>query len=104
MRLRRTRAGERESGVGGGRAETLRGIAMMALNSMTGFARADGGDAMRWTWELRSVNGKGLDVRIRLPAGFERLERGGAGPVHGELGRGNVQVRSRRSPVPAPRR
>ncbi|MBT9290103.1 YicC/YloC family endoribonuclease [Prosthecodimorpha staleyi] len=47
----------------------------MALNSMTGFARTDGSSAgQRWTWELRSVNGKGLDVRLRLPPGLERLE------------------------------
>ncbi|MEJ1158531.1 YicC/YloC family endoribonuclease [Prosthecomicrobium sp. N25] len=47
----------------------------MALNSMTGFAREDGAAAgQRWTWELRSVNGKGLDVRLRLPPGLERLE------------------------------
>ncbi|MEP0321948.1 YicC/YloC family endoribonuclease [Bauldia litoralis] len=64
----------------------------MALNSMTGFARADGGDAMRWTWELRSVNGKGLDVRIRLPSGFERIERDARDRCTTKLGRGNVQV------------
>lgn len=47
----------------------------MPLSSMTGFARTDGsGGAYRWTWELRSVNGKGLDVRLRLPPGFEQLE------------------------------
>jgi len=60
---------------------------------MTGFARAAGaGHAYRWTWELRSVNGKTLDVRLRLPPGFEHLEvpareRFGAG-----LQRGNVQA------------
>ena len=47
----------------------------MGLQSMTGFARADGTDfGHRWTWEMRSVNGKGLDIRLRLPPGFERLE------------------------------
>jgi len=47
----------------------------MALQSMTGFARTDGVDlGHRWTWEMRSVNGKGLDIRLRLPPGFERLE------------------------------
>lgn len=64
----------------------------MALNSMTGFARADGGEAMRWTWELRSVNGKGLDVRIRLPSGFERIERDARDRCTTKLGRGNIQV------------
>jgi uncharacterized protein (TIGR00255 family) len=47
----------------------------MGLQSMTGFARTDGVDlGHRWTWEMRSVNGKGLDIRLRLPPGFERLE------------------------------
>jgi uncharacterized protein (TIGR00255 family) len=47
----------------------------MALHSMTGFARADGAVlGNRWSWELRSVNGKGLDLRLRLPLGLERLE------------------------------
>jgi len=47
----------------------------MVLNSMTGFARADGAnESVRWFWELRSVNGRGLDVRVRLPQGYESLE------------------------------
>lgn len=48
----------------------------MALQSMTGFARATGthpGNA--FSWELKSVNGKGLEVRLRLPPGLERLEQ-----------------------------
>ena len=47
----------------------------MALNSMTGFARADGScKGVRWFWEVRSVNGRGLDVRMRLPPGYDGLE------------------------------
>ncbi|MTI17612.1 YicC family protein [Rhodobacteraceae bacterium RKSG542] len=47
----------------------------MALASMTGFARSEGEyKQTRWVWELRSVNGKGLDVRMRLPQGFDALE------------------------------
>ncbi len=35
---------------------------------MTGFARVDGADrAASWAWEARSVNGRGLDIRVRLP-------------------------------------
>jgi len=64
----------------------------MALESMTGFARADGGTDLRWTWEIRSVNGKGLDVRMRLPPGFERLEPAIRERVAARLSRGNVQV------------
>lgn len=47
----------------------------MALSSMTGFARvsfeADGG---RYTWELKSVNARGLEIRVKLPAGLDHLE------------------------------
>ena len=45
----------------------------MTLKSMTGFARADGvhGD-VAWHWEVRSVNGRNLELRLRLPTGFER--------------------------------
>lgn len=47
----------------------------MTLASMTGFARTQGeAGNVRWTWELRSVNGKNLDVRIRMPTGLEVLE------------------------------
>ena len=42
---------------------------------MTGFARASGGNSKySWNWEAKSVNGKGLDVRCRLPQGSEELE------------------------------
>jgi uncharacterized protein (TIGR00255 family) len=47
----------------------------MPLASMTGFARSEGsGYGLRWVWEIKSVNGKGLDVRTRLASGFEALE------------------------------
>ena len=47
----------------------------MTLNSMTGFARADGSQAgVGWYWEVKSVNGRGLDVRVRLPQGHDQLE------------------------------
>lgn len=48
----------------------------MPLASMTGFARAQGAQgAWRWHWEVRSVNARGLDLRVRLPEGFEGLEQ-----------------------------
>ncbi|HJS83826.1 MAG TPA: YicC/YloC family endoribonuclease, partial [Acetobacteraceae bacterium] len=63
----------------------------MPAASMTGFARAEGAtSASSWAWELRSVNGRGLDLRFRLPPGFDGLEaslRDAAGRV---LKRGNV--------------
>ena len=47
----------------------------MGVASMTGFARAEG-DAcgISWVWEMKSVNGKSLDLRLRLVAGFDALE------------------------------
>ena len=42
---------------------------------MTGFARAEGaGLDIAWVWEMKSVNGKSLDLRLRLPPGFDSLE------------------------------
>jgi uncharacterized protein (TIGR00255 family) len=43
---------------------------------MTGFARAEGQeDGFSWAWELKSVNGKSLDLRFRLPPGFDAIEQ-----------------------------
>ncbi|MGO9787860.1 MAG: YicC/YloC family endoribonuclease [Stellaceae bacterium] len=47
----------------------------MTVASMTGFARAEGHElGIGWVWELKSVNAKALDLRFRLPAGYEGLE------------------------------
>lgn len=65
----------------------------MSLSSMTGFARSEGqNDLYSWTWEIKSVNSKGLDIRCRLPGGFDGLE-----PIVREQGaakfrRGNISV------------
>jgi uncharacterized protein (TIGR00255 family) len=65
----------------------------MALASMTGFARAPGESGpVRWTWELRSVNGKSLDLRIRIPTGLETLEPKIRERCSRLLRRGNVSV------------
>jgi uncharacterized protein (TIGR00255 family) len=60
---------------------------------MTGFTGAAGQHgAVEWTWEMRSVNSRGLDLRIRLPSGCESLEavvREAAGKI---LKRGSVSV------------
>src|SRR5271170_5210039 len=51
------------------------GFDCMSLTSMTGFARAVGASgAWRWTVELKCVNAKGLDLRLRLPPAFDRIE------------------------------
>jgi uncharacterized protein (TIGR00255 family) len=60
---------------------------------MTGFSRREGTvGRYRWVWELRSVNGKGLDVRLRLPGGFEHLEAPVKAMAAAKLARGNVQA------------
>jgi uncharacterized protein (TIGR00255 family) len=65
----------------------------MALNSMTGFARADGAEgAARWHWEIRSVNGRGLDVRSRLPSGYDALEPQLREAVGKRIVRGSLNV------------
>ena len=65
----------------------------MPLSSMTGFARAEGKDAQAgWVWELRSVNGRGLDTRLRLPSGFEGVEAPARDLIAKYLKRGNVQA------------
>ncbi len=63
----------------------------MALSSMTGFARGHGvSGSYAWAWELKSVNAKGLELRLRLPPGWDAIE----GPVRGRvaevLARGTV--------------
>ena len=63
----------------------------MPISSMTGFARAEGEqDGRSWAWEVKSVNGKGLDVRCRLPQGFEGLEPRVRERVAKRFKRGNV--------------
>jgi len=65
----------------------------MPLNSMTGFARVDGSAAAnRFAWELRSVNGRGLDLRLRLPAGYDAVEAIVRKKASDGLSRGNVTI------------
>ncbi len=67
--------------------------AHMTLKSMTGFARRDGArGAVRWHWEVRSVNGRGLDVRLRLPPGYEGLEHRVREVTPKRITRGNLAV------------
>lgn len=65
----------------------------MTLKSMTGFARREGSAAgVAWHWEIRSVNGRGLDVRLRTPPGYEALEMPAREAVAKKLARGNVSA------------
>ena len=63
------------------------------IASMTGYARAQGADERRrWVWEARSVNGRNLEIRCRVPQGFDRLENPARTAVGGRLKRGNVSL------------
>jgi uncharacterized protein (TIGR00255 family) len=65
----------------------------MPLSSMTGFGRASGDySAISWVWEVRSVNGRGLDVRLRLPAGWDALEAAVKALIVKKLARGSVNA------------
>ncbi|MBN9089581.1 MAG: YicC family protein [Reyranella sp.] len=60
---------------------------------MTGYARAQGADERRrWVWEARSVNGRNLEVRCRVPQGFDRLENPARTAAGTRLKRGNVAL------------
>jgi len=66
---------------------------MVSVASMTGFARAAGQDERwSWAWELRSVNGRGLEVRLRLPPGLDALDQPARAAVAARLKRGNVSI------------
>ncbi len=64
------------------------------LVSMTGFARVEGRaeDGTAWVWDLRSVNGKSLDVRLRMPPGLEVLEKPVRERLAAAAARGSVNV------------
>jgi len=65
----------------------------MALVSMTGFAEAHGShEGARWRWEAKSVNGRGLELRLRLPPGFDGMEPAARVLAQGRFKRGNIQV------------
>jgi uncharacterized protein (TIGR00255 family) len=63
----------------------------MVLSSMTGFARCHGvAGAYAWSWEIKSVNAKGLDLRLRLPPGWDAVEVPARMRASKELARGTV--------------
>ncbi|MCB1418939.1 MAG: YicC family protein [Notoacmeibacter sp.] len=78
----------------------------MSLQSMTGFAQGAGELAgATFSWELKSVNGKGLEVRLRLPPGLERLEQPVRSALAARFARGNIYANlslSRAASQPAP--
>ena len=63
------------------------------LASMTGFARREGGnERATWTWEVKSVNGRSLDLRCRMPPGHEALEARARVALTDYCARGNVNL------------
>jgi uncharacterized protein (TIGR00255 family) len=65
----------------------------MVLSSMTGFARGHGvSGSYAWAWEVKSVNGKGLDVRLRLPPGWDAIEAPVRARAAEQLARGSIQA------------
>lgn len=68
-----------------------------AIVSMTGFARIDGSVPLPegrfdWVLEVRSVNGKGLDLRCRLPGGYDRLEPAARAAAQSRIKRGSLSL------------
>ena len=69
----------------------------MVLESMTGYSRSDGvlklgvpEQTWRWTWELRSVNSKGFDLRSKLPPGRQSLEISAKKEIMTQITRGSI--------------
>ena len=70
----------------------------MSLKSMTGFAAAQGTyENYAWSWDIRSVNAKGLDLRLRVPNWIEGFENALITKMAATLGRGNVTLALRLS-------
>ncbi|WP_299965939.1 YicC/YloC family endoribonuclease [uncultured Roseobacter sp.] len=68
------------------------------IRSMTGFASATGAlEAYSWAWELRAVNGKGLDLRVRAPDWISGLEAALRKTLSERIARGNVTLSLRLS-------
>ncbi len=66
---------------------------MVGVSSMTGFARAEGeADGISWVWELKSVNSRSLDLRLRLPPGFDALEPQLRAALARRVRRGNISA------------
>ncbi len=74
---------------------------MTRLSSMTGFASATGQD---WSWEARSVNHRGLDLRLRLPPGCDGLEPSARKAAQARFARGSVTLELRFEPASAGQR
>ncbi len=75
----------------------------MPVYSMTGFAREQGHlDDASWVWEVKSVNGKSLDVRLRTPSGMDALESKVRALCADRVSRGNVSIGLQMGPETRP--
>ncbi len=77
----------------------------MTISGMTGFARTEGEHAgQRWIWELRSVNGRALDLKLRTPSGLDALEQPARAAAAQRFKRGSLQaaLSLTRDPAAAP--
>ena len=79
-------------------ASEPKGTRAMTIASMTGFGASSGQVALdeervvNWSWEIRSVNGRGADIRLRLPPGYERLDVPLRKHVAARIGRGSMSA------------
>ena len=65
----------------------------MTLSSMTGFGRAQGQfENYSWVWEIRSVNGKSVDIRMRIPSGLDALDQYIINTLKNTVSRGSLNV------------
>jgi len=65
----------------------------VGVSSMTGFARVDGEAAgVSWVWEVKSVNGRSLDLRLRLPPGYDGLEAALRAELSRRMRRGSISA------------
>src|SRR3712207_9534630 len=65
----------------------------MTINSMTGFAREAGATGpYQWAFEIKTVNGRGLDVRLRNPPGYDAVGEDARQQILKALARGMCQV------------
>ena len=79
----------------------------MTVASMTGFSRAQGAfGAWTWAWELKSVNARGLDLRLRVPSAFDAVEIKARAAISARLARGSTfaNLTARRIDEAAPAR
>lgn len=65
----------------------------MSIASMTGFAREAGTTGpYQWAWEIKTVNGRGLEVRVRTPSGLDAVGEEARGQILKALTRGQGQL------------